>query len=206
MSNENIYVSKSDLQRLYKSLTATEPISKDEFTAEMKKVFGEDVFKPEDVRERIKTFEDACNELGSNHPFVEQYEQVEAAYKGEKMTCDFIAYMKLRIITAALNEGWEPKFERGEKRWYFWYELLTKEQYDRLSDEQKARLVCRGGSNADAYCGLVYSLAYNNSSGSNTVSGSRLAFKNADLAAYAGRQFAEIYADFCFKADPKAGI
>lgn len=200
MSNEKIYVSKCDLQRLYKSLTATEPISKDEFIAEMKKVFGEDALKQEDVRERIKTFEDACNELGQTHCYVTEYNMC----RQQIHSADLLAYYKLRIITAALNEGWEPKFERGEKRWYFWYELLTKEQYDRLSDEQKARVVGRGGSSAGAYCGLVYSSAYYASSFSGTSSGSRLAFKNADLAAYAGRQFAEIYADFCFKPDPKS--
>lgn len=200
MSNEKIYVSKCDLQRLYKSLTTTDTISKNEFAAEMKNVFGEDALKPEDVRDRIKTFEDACNELGQTHCYVTEYnvcrQQIHSA--------DLLAYYKLRIITAALNEGWEPEFTRGEKRWYFWYELLTKEQYDRLSDEQKARVVGRGGSFAYAYDGLVYSGASSASSVSHTHFGSRLAFKNADLAAYAGRQFAEIYADFCFKPDPKS--
>lgn len=200
MSNEKIYVSKCDLQRLYKSLTATEPIiSKDEFVAEMKKVFG-DALKPDDVRDRIKTFEDACNELGQTHCYVTEYNMC----RQQIHSADLLAYYKLRIITAALNEGWEPKFERGEKRWYFWYELLTKEQYDKLSDEQKARVVGRGGYSAAAYCGLVYSFAFSASSGSSTSHGSRLAIKNADLASYAGRQFAEIYADFCFKPDPKS--
>ena len=30
--------------------------------------------KPQDVTERIKTFADACRELGSDHPFVKAYD------------------------------------------------------------------------------------------------------------------------------------
>ena len=112
---------------------------------------------------------------------------------------DLVAYLQLRIITAALNEGWEPQFTKGERRWYFWYDLITKEQYDKLSAEDRSRVVGRGGFYAGAYYGLVCAVAHNASSYSNTIYGSRLAFKSEKLAAYAGRQFAEIYADFCFK-------
>ena len=157
--------------------------------------------KPQDVTERIKTFEDALDEL-----------EVRAANGDNKAKMlyddwhnvttdsdDLIAYLQLRIITAALNEGWEPQFTKGERRWYFWYDLITKEQYDKLSAEDKSRVVGRGGSNAYAHFGLVYAGADYASSFSGTVCGSRLAFKSEKLAAYAGRQFAEIYADFCFK-------
>ena len=163
--------------------------------------------KPQDVTERIKTFNDALRELGKNHPYVEQWNAVQSAFCGDtdKKICmfpetyDINAYLKLRIITAALNEGWEPQFTKGERRWYFWYDLITKEQYDKLSAEDKSRVVGRGGSNAFAYVGLVCASAVNASSYSYSGNGSRLAFKSEKLAAYAGRQFAEIYADFCFK-------
>lgn len=150
--------------------------------------------KPQDVTERIKTFEDAIRELGENHPLVKEWTVL-----GQNLSPDLEAYLRLRIITAALNEGWEPQFTKGERRWYFWYGLITKEQYDKLSAEDKSRVVGRGGSNAGAYGGLVYAHADNAPSYSNSNIGSRLAFKSEKLAAYAGRQFAEIYADFCFK-------
>jgi len=150
--------------------------------------------KPQDVTERIKTFDDAVRELGENHPLVKEW-----AVLGQNLSPDLEAYLRLRIITAALNEGWEPQFTKGECRWYFWYDLITKEQYDKLSAEDKSRVVGRGGGFAYAYCGLVYARAYFASSYSYTVVGSRLAFKSEKLAAYAGRQFAKIYADFCFK-------
>lgn len=156
--------------------------------------------KPQDVTERIKTFADACRELGSDHPFVKAYDgYVSHIHQHDMNDYDLVAYLQLRIITAALNEGWEPQFTKGERRWYFWYDLITKEQYDKLSAEDRSRVVGRGGVNANAYYGLVYAYAFNASSYSSTYFGSRLAFKSEKLAAYAGRQFAEIYADFCFK-------
>lgn len=156
--------------------------------------------KPQDVTERIKTFADACRELGSDHPFVKAYDgYVSHIHQHDMNDYDLVAYLQLRIITAALNEGWEPQFTKGERRWYFWYDLITKEQYDKLSAEDRSRVVGRGGNYAYAYFGLVYAYAILASSYSYSFHGSRLAFKSEKLAAYAGRQFAEIYADFCFK-------
>ena len=147
------------------------------------------------VTERIKTFTDACNALGDEHPLVTQYRLTAAAYKGDPMTEDFIAYLKLRIIVAALNEGWEPKFEEGEYRYFPWFYLYTKEQYDELDDEEKGRCVLRSGVFTNSYVGFV--------SYSGTSFGSRLAFRTRELAAYAGRQFIEEWADFMFK--PRTG-
>ena len=156
--------------------------------------------KPQDVTERIKTFADACRELGSDHPFVKAYDgYVSHIHQHDMNDYDLVAYLQLRIITAALNEGWEPQFTKGERRWYFWYDLITKEQYDKLSAEDRGRVVGRGGGSAGAFFGLVCAGAYDASSYSYADVGSRLAFKSEKLAAYAGRQFAEIYADFCFK-------
>lgn len=156
--------------------------------------------KPQDVTEHIKTFADACRELGSDHPFVKAYDSyVSHIHRHNMNDYDLVAYLQLRIITAALNEGWEPQFTKGESRWFFWYDLITKEQYDKLSAEDKSHVVGRGGFNAGASFGLVCASAYLASTYSYAVSGSRLAFKSEKLAAYAGRQFAEIYADLCFK-------
>lgn len=113
---------------------------------------------------------------------------------------DLCAYLQLRIITLALNEGWEPEFTKGEYRWYAWYDFFTKEEYDNMTDAEKAncRVVGRAGGNAYAYGGLVCSSASNVSSYSSTGDGSRLAFKSEELAEYAAKQFIDIYADYCF--------
>lgn len=145
------------------------------------------------VTERVKTFEDAVRELGDEHPFVKEW------HLGDGLSADLEAYLKLRIIAAALNEGWEPKFTTDEYRYFPWFVLYTEEEYNELSDEDKARVVLRSVSYSYSYGGVAYVSAFYDSSYTYSSYGSRLAFKNSDLAKYAGKQFIEIYADFVFK-------
>ncbi len=157
--------------------------------------------KPQNVMERIKTFEDALAELSNRAmsgdedagKLLDEWKIITST-AGSK---DLLAYLKLRIITAALNEGWKPQFTNGELRWYFWYDIITKEQYYKLSAEEKIRVVGRGGNSANAYSGLVFASTYDASSSSFTGCGSRLAFKSKELAEYAGKQFVEIYEEYC---------
>ncbi len=162
----------------------------------IKEQFGERLSEILPVTDRVKTFNDAVEELGEEHEAVKAYRAVEW-YLRDQMS-DIKAYLQLRIITAALNEGWEPQFVKGEYRWYGWYDLISKEDYEALSDEEKGRCVGRSYVNANARGGLVYSYAYFASSYSVTGVSSRLAFKSEKLAEYAAKQFIEIYADFCF--------
>lgn len=160
------------------------------------------------VTERIKTFEDACNELGEDHPMVSVYDALVTRANGEQslaewMGKDVVAFLKLRIITEALNEGWHPKFTEDEYRYYPWFYIYTKEEYDNFSEEEKRRCVGRAGSNAVANGGLVYSYADFASSGSGTPYGVRLAFSTRELAEYAGKQFIGIWADFVFEISDK---
>lgn len=151
------------------------------------------------VTERIKTFDDAREALGDEHPLVKEYWGVVNV--DLDITQDLIAYLKLRIIVAALNEGWEPKFEKGEYRFYPWFYLYTKEQYDELDDERKERCVLRSGNNTHSHSGFVYVYAGSDASGSSAGYGSRLVFRTRELAVYAGRQFTEEWADFVFKTE-----
>ena len=171
-------------------------------TPEQKKVldalFGKEQKDNRPVTERIKTFEDAVRELGNDHPLVKQWSECNVAYDGEEKTGDFLAYLKLRIIVAALNEGWEPQFVKGERRWAPWFNLYTNEELETMTDVDKSticRVVGRAGSIASASGGLVYASAYDASSVSDSSVGSRLAFKSRELAKYAGQQFIEIYRD-----------
>lgn len=156
--------------------------------------------KPQNVMERIETFEDAVAEL-SNRAMNGDKDagKLLDEWKISSQVCskDLLAYLKLRIITYALNEGWKPQYTKGELRWYFWYDIITKEQYYKLSAEEKIRVVYRGGSDANAYVGLVYASAGSASSYSSAVCGSRLALKSKELAEYAGKQFCEIYEEYC---------
>lgn len=149
------------------------------------------------VTERIKTFEDAREALGDEHPLVKEYWGVVNV--DLDITQDLIAYLKLRIIVAALNEGWEPKFEKGEYRYFPRFYFYTKEEYDKLDDEVKGRCVLRSGYYTNSYYGFELTITYHDASYSFTCFGSRLAFRTRELAAYAGRQFIEEWADFMFK-------
>lgn len=149
------------------------------------------------VTERIKTLADAMEALGQGNPLVEEYIAVRDKLRTD--AGELIAYLKLRIIVAALNDGWEPKFEKGEYRYFPWFYLYTKEQYDELDDEEKGRCVLRSGVSAYSGVGFVHSKASYDAS----YFGSRFAFRTRELADYAGRQFTEEWADFMFK--PRTG-
>lgn len=158
--------------------------------------------KPKNVMERIKTFEDACNELGEEHPHVMTYNDFYGAF-GElnEEYKDIHAYLKLRIIAAALNEGWEPQFTEDEWRYFPWFCLYTQSEIDEMSEEDKNRVVCRSYNGAIASGGVAYAGTYGGSSYTASYFGSRLAFKTRELAEYAGRQFVEIWADYVFKPE-----
>ena len=155
------------------------------------------------VTERIKTFEDACKALGENHQLVQ--EMSDAQMIG-KLSPDLLAFLKLRVIAAALNEGWEPQFVKGEYRWFPWFYLYTQSEIDEMTEEDRARVVLRSGNFANANGGVAFANAYVDSSVADAHYGSRLAFKNSKLAEYAGQQFLDIWADFVFrpKQNPQA--
>lgn len=152
------------------------------------------------IMERVKTFEDACKELGDDNKLVRAYNSVKYGYSiSQEEHPDLIAYLKLRIITAALNEGWEPQFTEDERRWYGWYDIIRKDDYDNLSEEEKKNVLLWGGyAYHGSPCGLASATSDNAWSVSYANVGSRLAFKSAELAEYAAKQFVKIYADFCF--------
>lgn len=147
------------------------------------------------ITERIKTFEDACNALGDGHPFVTQYHRA-FAYQGDPMTEDLIAYLKLRIIVASLNEGWEPQFTTDEYRYFPWFCFYTLPEIDEMNEENKSSVVYRGDYIASANGGMSYAYTNSDASHSHTDIGYRLTFRTYELAKYAGRQFIDIYKDF----------
>ena len=171
---DKIEIKKETVFSAYKNANKEEK----EFLEHM---FGGDIFKQLNVQIRIKTFKDALDELhsrsdnGDNHAkiLIDEYNYI--ARNTVSVSCDLLAYCKLRIITEALNEGWRPKFNQGEKRFYPNFRLQTKEELE-LQDNFSSRVVGRGGGVAGAYDGLVCASASNASSYSSTYYGSRLAF------------------------------
>ena len=86
---------------------------------------------------------------------------------------DEIAYVKLKLIAEALNEGWTPDWSNGEwDKWHPWF---------KMDDSSSAGRFSFYGA------GNLHSVS---------IVGSRLCFKSKDLATYAGTQFLDIYKDF----------
>lgn len=190
---EVIEVKRDDLRELYQVLTNYPAISKEQVQNEMHKVFGEDTFKPKDITERVKTFEDACRELGEEHKLVQEW-----LYWEGNCSEDLAAYLKLRIICAALNEGWEPQFTEDEWRYYPWFWLYTqKEIKDMDEDEKTDRRLMSTGDYQTGYAGLAFAISAYTPSSTSAHFGSRLCLKSDTLAVYCGKQFINIWADFC---------
>lgn len=155
--------------------------------------------KPQDITERIKTFDDAVKALGDNHPLVSQCYRAIATFKYEPMSENLIAYTKLRVICAALNEGWEPTLDGEKYRYYIWFYTYTKEEYEKLDEEGKAHCVpLRSSSNANAVGGLVCAVASHAGSFSSADNGVRLSLKTRELAEYCAKQFIGIWCDYLF--------
>jgi hypothetical protein len=201
MEKDIIEIKKSDLQGLFKILTNYPQISKEQVINEMTKAFGEEALKSQDIKERIKTFEDAVNAIGEDHPLVAQYKTINSAFKEADNNLHLFAYTRLAIIAEALNEGWRPEYTEDEYRYYPWFGLYTQEEYDDMNDEDKecCRFVGRSHSFASANGGLVYANAHFGSAHSFAFIGSRLAFKSRELAIYCGKQFIEIWINYLFK-------
>lgn len=152
--------------------------------------------KPQDITERIKTFEDAVKELGDKHPLVTEYKLIAGTFG---ITNDLLAYLKLRIICEALNKDWKPTFNDGEYRYHPWLYVYTKEEYEKFDEEEKTyRVPLRSNYNANAVGGLVYAYAIDAGSNLSAGSGVRLTLKTRELAEYCGKQFMDIWVNFLF--------
>ena len=151
------------------------------------------------ITERVKTFEDACKELGEDHKLVQQYRAAEGTSLMDSI--NVAAYLKLRIITAALNEGWEPQFTEDEDRWYPYLVLWFKGELDDKSDEWKDERnlqvpVVVGCADLGSNVGVSALSSYTDVSASSTDYGSALVFRKSEIARFAGQQFTELWANY----------
>lgn len=162
-------------------------------------LFGKEIFA-QDIKDKVKTFDDAVAILGDEHPLVAQFRVIESSFKEADNNLHLFAYARLVIIAEALNEGWKPKFDGDECRYYPWFYIYTKKEYEELDEDDKKeyRVFGRSSSNVHAYGGVVYAHAYNALSNSDSYSGSRLAFKTRELSEYCGKQFIDIWEKFLF--------
>lgn len=141
-------------------------------------LFGKDIFSPKDIKDRVKTYEDACKEFG----------WIPREFKGLKK--DEIAYIKLKTIVSALNEGWVPDWkDSNQYKYWAWFNMSDlKEWY--------SRVVARSCNDSYTNGGVAYANADYYSTYTDSAYGSRLAFKSGDLAIYCGNQFAKLWAEY----------
>lgn len=127
----------------------------------------------EKITDKIKSFEDACKHLRLNPNDLPVVDMLP-----EKDRKSIIAFYKLTIIIRALNEGWEPDWLNWDEcKYYNWF-------YVEKGEDQRSS----GFRYSDTYCALrVYVHA---------GTGSRLCFKNRELAEYAAEQFKKLYREY----------
>ena len=151
------------------------------------------------VEERIYTFEDAIAALGDENRLVCEFRMIEQNSRMASVTlsADIMAYLKLRIVCAALNDGWEPEFTEDEERWYPWHLLWMAHELNDKDDkwEEERALMSTAGYKGDC-AGFAYAYSDDANSGSDSGIGSRLWLKDENTARLAATRFIDLWADF----------
>lgn len=128
-------------------------------------LFGKQVALYDNITDRVKSFEDACQVLGisTNVPEVKGLPR-----KHQKA---IIANYKLIVIAEALNEGWKPNWQDSDEyKYYPWFDMSNP-------------------------AGVGYSNTYHTASNTAANVGSRLCLKNRELAIYFGQTFTDLFND-----------
>lgn len=128
-------------------------------------LFGKQVALYDNITDRVKSFEDACQVLGisTNVPEVKGLPR-----KHQKA---IIANYKLIVIAEALNEGWKPNWQDSDEyKYYPWFDMSNP-------------------------AGVGYSNATHTASFTTANFGSRLCLKNRELAIYFGQTFTDLFND-----------
>lgn len=152
---KTLQISENKARELYKTGST-------DFKTILEDSFGKEFFSTK-VTDRIKTYEDACRELG-----LEPINEAEFEEMG--LALDDIAYQKIKVVIRALNEGWAPDmFNSNIYRWYPWFR-------------------CNESASSFAFCDSFFDATSANAGG-----GSRLCLKSEELANYCGKQFIDLW-------------
>ncbi|MBT9922893.1 hypothetical protein [Bacteroides uniformis] len=128
-------------------------------------LFGKQVALYDNITNRVKSFEDACQVLGisTNVPEVKGLPR-----KHQKA---IIANYKLIVIAEALNEGWKPNWQDSDEyKYYPWFDMSNP-------------------------AGVGCSSTNDTASTTDAAVGSRLCLKNRELAIYFGQTFTDLFND-----------
>lgn len=159
MEDQSLTISKSNALKAFRNAGSEGKLL-------LENLFGKEVLN-EKITDRIKSYPDACAELGLNPLTEDDFENITP----EDIDATY-AYHQLTIIARALNQGWKPDYSNTSQYKYYPYFYWQQEAV--------------GGSGFS-----FHDCDY----GASSV-GSRLNFKSRELAEYAGRQFQSIYNRF----------
>ena len=155
---KTLKISESKARELYKT-------GSEELKSILEESFGKEFFSQK-ITDRIKSYEDACSEIG-----IDPLNKEKLMDLG--LTIHDIAYQKLVVIIKALNEGWEPDVcDSDICRWYPWFRPNRSASSFAFDGSSYVNSFARAGS------------------------GSRLCFKSEELSNYAGKQFIDIWKEF----------
>lgn len=133
----------------------------------LENLFGKKTFQL-DIKERIKTLDDAILELGETDVEVIELRKLQNA----GITSHILKQQMAVVIIKSLNEGWIADWRDSRQYKYFaWFHM--------------------GSSSGSGFS--YYDFADWHTS---SHVGSRLALKSSELAKYVGTQFLEIFKDF----------
>ncbi|MGN6601214.1 MAG: hypothetical protein ACTHK8_02120 [Ginsengibacter sp.] len=126
------------------------------------------------MKKRIETWQEAFEAKGLDPEKMPDVSMIPQEYQKP-----VIAQYKLNVVADVLNEGWEPDYTDWNQPKYFpWFEVVANKEK-------------RSGS-ALSYLGCVSWLTV-------TFCGVRLSYRDRETAAYAGRQFTQLYQDLYLK-------
>ena len=164
---ETVSIDKEKVLALYKKSNAANKKALEE-------VFTKSYFIGK-ITDRVKTFQDACAELGLK-PSDNLIGYVDVASSKDLFSIE--AYARLIIIIRALNEGWVPDWtDSNQTKYYPWFDMRAAPSGSGLSFDGDGR---------------TYTFS---------DVGSRLCYQTDDIAAYAGEQFLDLYADYFLIAE-----
>ena len=106
-----LQIEESNARRLYKTAST-------EFKQALEDTFGKEFFSAK-ITDRIKTYEDACEEL-------DETPLDEKVLTDLGFTTDEINYRKIKTITKAFNEGWKADWnDSNQYKYYPWFKMSS---------------------------------------------------------------------------------
>ena len=136
------------------------------------------------VTERVKTIVDAIRELGGDNFFVGNLANLNSDDENLR------AFIQLRIICTALNDGWVSKPE-DNGGYYPVFEFFTEAEVKEMDNKAAEALYIIEPKFDTKFAAVDYSFA-----AMSETESSCLRLKTSELAKYCGKQFIDIWMDY----------